>query len=147
MAAPRCEVALPLQALALDRLMPQGRTWLRPGRLHWIGSVQPAAGCGTYDLRLTARPGRPPTIVVTAPALQPNEDGHMPHVYDDGSLCVSQRGDWRPHMLFTDTFIPWSCEWLINYELWLATSIWFGDGPDMLDPESQARILHPYSQH
>ena len=81
---------------------------------------------------------------MTAPALRPNDDGLMPHVYDDGSLCVSQRGDWRPHMLFTDTFIPWSCEWLLHYELWLATSIWHGDGPDTMDVEPQARILHPY---
>lgn len=147
MAAPRSEASLPLQALALDRLMPHGRTRLSPGRLTWVGSVNPSVGCGAYELRLEARQGRPPTVVVNAPALRPNDDDLLPHVYDDGSLCVSQRGDWRPHMLFTDTFLPWSCEWLINYELWLATGLWHGDGPDMLDPESQARILHPYSHH
>lgn len=147
LAAPRNEVTLPVQALALDRVLPHGRTRLRPGRLSWIGSVQPGAGCGTYELRLDARPLQPPSVFVSSPTLRPNDAGLLPHVYDDGSLCVSQNGDWRPHMLFTDTFVPWSCEWLINYELWLATSLWHGDGPDMLDPESQARILHPYSQH
>ena len=145
-AAPRNEATLPLQAVALDRLLPHGRTRLAPGRLTWTGSIQPGTACGTYELRLEARTSRPPAVVVIAPALRPNADGLLPHVYDDGSLCVSQRGDWRPHMLFTHTFIPWTCEWLIHYELWLATGLWHGDGPDMLDPESQARILHPYSQ-
>lgn len=145
-AGPRNDVTLPVQALALDRLMPDGRTRLSRSRLTWTGSVRPGLDCGTYDLQLEAQSGRPPRIIVGSPSLQPNQDGLLPHVYDDGSLCVSQHGDWRPHMLFTDTFLPWSCEWLINYELWLGTGIWYGDGPDTLDPESQARVLHPYSR-
>ncbi len=145
--APRAEVSLPIQAIALDRLLPDGRTRLHRGRLSWVGTVQPGPACGEYELRLEARPASPPMISVKAPRLRPTDDGLLPHVYDDGSLCVSQRGDWRPHMLFTDTFVPWSCEWLMHYELWLATGIWYGDGPDMLDSESQARILHPYIQH
>ncbi|MBA8806677.1 hypothetical protein FHX71_000619 [Promicromonospora sukumoe] len=48
-------------------------------------------------------------------------------------------------MLFIDTFVPWSLEWLVYYELWRATGIWHGDGPDRTDPASQARILHPYT--
>ena len=138
------EASLPIQALALDRLLPGGRTRLGPGSLTWLGIVQPGQNCGRYELRLQARPATPPKIFVTAPALRPDADGLLPHVYDDGSLCVSQRGDWRPNMLFVDTFLPWSCEWLVYYELWLATGVWYGDGPDMLDAESQERILHPY---
>jgi hypothetical protein len=94
---------------------------------------------------LQARPAIQPSVFVVAPALRPNEHGLLPHVYDDGSLCLSQAGDWRPDMLFIDTFLPWSCEWLIQYELWIATSVWYGDGPDILDEESQGEILHPYT--
>jgi hypothetical protein len=140
----RAEVSLAMQALALDRLLPEGRSCLSPGRLAWTGVVRPGADCGEYTLELKAQPATPPRIVVIAPPRRPNGDGMLPHVYDDGSLCVSQPGDWRPHMLFMDTFLPWSCEWLVYYELWLATNVWFGDGPDTLDAESQARILHPY---
>ena len=133
-----------MQALALDWIMPAGRSRLRPGRLTWSGTVHPGSGSDEYELRLEARPATPPSIFVVAPALQTDANGQLPHVYDDRSLCLSQAGDWRPHMLFIETFLPWSCEWLIQYELWTATSVWYGDGLDILDEESQARILHPY---
>jgi hypothetical protein len=48
-------------------------------------------------------------------------------------------------MLLAQTLMPWACEWLVFYELWLAVSVWYGDGPDRLDPASQAKILHSYS--
>lgn len=140
----RVELSLPVQALALARLVPHGQVRLRPHKLIWHGQVQPTAASGTYDLRLEARRGTTPTVAVTSPALKPNEDGHLPHVYDTGSLCVSRFGDWRPHMLFTDSMLPWACEWLFFYELWLASGLWYGDGPDRLDDVSQARVLHPY---
>lgn len=66
-------------------------------------------------------------------------------MWGNGSLCVSRRRDWSPTMYLTETFLPWACEWLTFYELWLATDIWYGDGADCLDAESQGKILHPYS--
>lgn len=142
----RAEVPLPVQVLNLDRLLPGGRSCLSPVRLVWTGPASPGSGCGIYQVRLEAQPASPPSITVIHPPLRPNYDGLLPHVYTDGSLCVSQRGDWRPHMLFTDTFIPWTCEWLVYYELWVATGTWYGDGDDldMLSDESQARVLHEY---
>jgi hypothetical protein len=31
-------------------------------------------------------------------------------------------------MFVADTIVPWIDLWLINYEYWLATGIWFGGG-------------------
>jgi hypothetical protein len=31
-------------------------------------------------------------------------------------------------MLIVDTTIPWTSEWLINYEIWLPTGDWHGGG-------------------
>jgi len=143
-AARRAEVSLPVQALALRSVVPDSRARLTPRRLIWRGQVRPSQQSQTYELHLVAYPRRPPRITVTAPALRPDDDGRLPHVYHDGSLCVSQPGDWRPHMLFTATYLPWACEWLLYYELWLVTNLWFGDGPDRLDDVSQAAILHPF---
>ena len=139
-------VSLPVQALHLDRLLPAGRSCITPSRLTWTGSLSPGSGCETYLVRLDVRQACVPNISVVEPPLRPNRQGLLPHVYADGSLCVSQQGDWRPHMLFTDTFIPWTCEWLVYYELWVATGAWYGDGdePDILSAESQARIMHAY---
>jgi hypothetical protein len=81
---------------------------------------------------------------VIAPDLVPDADGNLPHVYDDGSLCVSESGDFRLGMRFVDTILPWALEWLVFYEQWRATGTWYGDGPDRLDPVSQSQIMHPY---
>lgn len=137
--------ALALQAFALRQLVPDGKTRLRPSRLVWTGRVQPTPETSTYLLRIDMELRRTPSVRVLSPSLKANDRGLLPHVYDDGTLCVSQAGDWRRGMLLTESFLPWACEWLIHYELWLATELWYGDGPDRLDAESQARILHPYN--
>lgn len=144
-AARTTELNLGQQALALRHLMPEGRTRLRPGQLVWTGQVRPTPETSQYEIRIDLKQGHTPTVWVLAPALKPNAEGLLPHVWGNGSLCVSQRGDWSPTMYLTETFLPWACEWLTYYELWLATNLWYGDGVDRLDPESQARILHPYS--
>lgn len=140
----RTEVNLAMQAGALRRFMPDSSIRLRPGHLTCIGWVKPTEETGRYQLRIDLRSHRTPTVWVLAPALKPNNDGLLPHVYDTGSLCVSQTGDWNATRLIVDTFLPWACEWLTFYELWLATGVWYGDGPGRLDAASQSSILHPY---
>ena len=31
-------------------------------------------------------------------------------------------------MFIADTIVPWACEWLLHYEIWLATGEWHGGG-------------------
>lgn len=140
----RSDVNFARQALCLDRAFPQGSVQLTPGRLVWTARVRPLPACEEYAVRLEAVPARTPSVHVDSPQLVPNSDGLLPHVYDDGSLCVSEFGDFRPGMLFVDTVVPWALEWLVYYELWRATDRWWGDGPDRLDDESQSRVLHSY---
>lgn len=142
--ARRSSLSLAVQALSLRSNFPASQISLHPARLTWQAEIQPAPITQRYRLRLVANAGSVPSVNVVAPVLQPNSSGMLPHVYDTGSLCLSQFGDWQPTMLFTDTFIPWAMEWLIFYELWRANGIWYGDGPDRLDPVSQTRALHPY---
>lgn len=141
----KAEPTLALQAFALRRVVPDGQARLGAGRLAWTGRVQPTPETSTYLLRIDMELLRTPLVRVLSPSLKANDRGLLPHVYDDGTLCVSQAGDWRRGMVLTESFLPWACEWLIYYELWLATEVWYGDGPDCLDAESQARILHPYN--
>lgn len=37
-------------------------------------------------------------------------------------------GEWKPRMKLADTIVPWAAEWLLHYELWLATGEWGGGG-------------------
>lgn len=144
-AAPRrTDVNLPLQALSLSRAFPRGAIRLSAQRLVWECAVRPAPTCSEYIVRLEAGPAKMPSIYVQDPELVPNGDGLLPHVYEDGSLCVSKFGDFHPGMLFVDSIVPWTSEWLIFYELWRATGLWFGDGADQLDEDAQSQVLHPY---
>jgi len=138
------EVTPALQAFALRQVMPNGRARIHSGTLTWVGQVQPGPECSTYELQIDHRPRRLPTVRVLAPALKPNDQGLLPHVYSDGTLCLHDEGEWHSKMLLSQTILPWASEWLFYYELWLASDTWFGDGPERLDPVSQSEILHPY---
>ena|SRR5689334_10003262 len=140
----RAEMNLPLQAGALVRHVPNSSARLRVGRLTWTGQVQPSNETRTYELRIDVKQHGTPAVWVLNDALKPNDIGLMPHVYNDGSLCLSRRDDWSPDLLLVQTFLPWACEWLTYYELWKATGLWYGDGLHRLDAASQAKILHPY---
>lgn len=144
-AARGAELTPALQAFALRQTMPDGRARIRNGGLTWVGSVQPGPGCSTYQLEIVHRPLRLPTTRVLSPTLKSNGDGLLPHVYNDGTLCLHDEGEWCSNMLLAQTVLPWACEWLFYYELWLGSATWYGDGPDRLDPASQAKILHPYA--
>jgi hypothetical protein len=141
----RTEATLAQQALALRQFMPAGSIYLRPTSLRWTGSVRPTPQTHDYQLQISLAPGESPSTRVLFPALQPDDQGRLPHVFEDGSLCLNRRGEWRSVMLLTDSVLPWACEWLTFYELWRATGIWYGDGPEHLDAEAQDRILHRYS--
>jgi integrase-like protein len=39
---------------------------------------------------------------------------------------------------------PGACEWLLFYELWLATDLWFGDGPTALMMRRRPRSCIPF---
>lgn len=138
------DLNIAVQALALRQLFPLSLIRVSAGHLLWRGSVRPSEASDTYQLELEYRRRATPKVKVTAPDLVPNSDGLLPHVWDTGHLCVHRFGDWQPRLLLTRTFIPWSAEWLVYYELWRATGIWHGDGHDRLDAVSQRRILHPY---
>lgn len=141
----RGSLGLAQQAFAIKNSFPDSRPLLARGRLIWRWEIRPGEITSSYNLLLLARDEREARVYVEEPDLRPNENGLLPHVYDNGSLCLNRHGEWQPRMLFVDTFIPWAAQWLIFYELWKATDIWYGDGPDFLDKASQSALLHPYS--
>lgn len=139
------EVSLALQAFSLRQFLPGSTIRVGPQHLTWRGRVQPLPSAGTYSLELRAGRLSTPTVRVLAPDLVPDGSGRLPHVYDDGSLCLGQPGEWNRSMFFVDTLVPWAFEWLVYYELWRATGTWMGDGEQSTDDASQAAILHPYA--
>ena len=80
-----------------------------------------------------------PLVRVIRPRLQLRwdvEEAPLPHAYLDSQapelspLCLFDPAnhEWTPDDLIADTIVPWACEWLACYEMWLATGRWFGGG-------------------
>jgi hypothetical protein len=115
------------QALGLRSLFPDADLTLRPGRLSWTGRLQPSDLSRAYTVQMTYTSGRYPAVRVLTPKLQASGNGFLPHTYDNGTLCLHDAGQWNATMLIVDTIVPWAAEWLLHYEIWLATSEWSGD--------------------
>lgn len=138
------DVNLAHQAFALRHVFPDSVVHLRRGRLVWKGSLVPTDASGTYEVDLIANsPRSTPQVWVREPSLRPSDDGRLPHIHKGGNLCLNTIGQWSSRMLFVDSVIPWTSEWLMYYELWRATDVWFGDGAEKLDQVSQDLLLHP----
>lgn len=121
-------------AKRLDRLYPDGKAALRKGTLRWVGTLQPSEISAVYRVDLTYQPPRPPTVFVRWPELIPNEMGELPHIYQDGSLCLYAPGQWSHHDRIDETVLPWTSEWLLHYEFWRATGDWHGSGGNHTGP-------------
>lgn len=114
------------------------------GHLTWLSSIRPTDTADEYEVRLEAEVGLAPEVFVESPELVPDADGRLPHVYPSGAICLHRVGEWRAHMLYINTVIPWAAEWLFYYELWRASGTWCGDGANVLTPTAQSALLHPY---
>jgi hypothetical protein len=112
----------------------------------WRGELTPNPVADTYLVELFAKSGnRQPDVFVLAPELKPDGEGRLPHVWPDGTLCLSKYGEWQGNSLFVETCVPWTAEWLLHYEIWCATGVWMGDAIDATT-ETTSRILHHFQR-
>ena len=127
------------QAFGLRSVFPSSDLRLRPDNLYWTGDLQPSDLSRVYSMRVTYRRGQYPVTRVLSPKLTATETGFLPHTYDNGTLCLHDVEQWNATMLIVDTIVPWAAEWLLHYEIWLATSEWFGD----LEPSARLPLHNP----
>lgn len=101
------------------------RTW---NALTWVGPVTPTASSATYELLLDLRLQRSPLIYVVRPHLEALPGEHLPHVYPFNTLCLYYGAEeWDASHPLAD-LVGWACEWLLFYEVWLASGEWLGGG-------------------
>jgi hypothetical protein len=104
--------------------------------LTWISTVTPSALSATYKIRLHYKRGLGAKVYVIEPKPLKLASGEsrLPHVYSTPNqrLCLYYPTDqeWDNSMLYVHTLIPWACEWLMHYELWVCTGTWHGGGID-----------------
>ena len=116
------------QAFALRSTFPDSTATLRGDTLMWVGRLRPSEVSEPYTVQITYARLHYPQVRVLAPSIV-DEHEFVPHVYDTGNLCVHDEHDWAPSLLLVDSIVAWTIEWLLFWELFMATGRWFGDGP------------------
>jgi hypothetical protein len=122
-------ISLATQHGHLLRRYPNSKIVRLHERLVWLGTLTPADYTASYEVLIDHQIGKSPLIYVARPRLQLLEGQALPHVYPLNTLCLFL-GDreWHQSIPIADTLVPWASEWLLFYELWLATGEWLGEG-------------------
>lgn len=117
------------QAFALRGAFPKAKTKLTPTRFTWTDTLQPTELSRVYTVRVILNAGPYyPKVRVICPLLETRPGESIPHLFDDGSLCLHLEDEWNSTMLMVDSTVPWTSEWLFNYEIWMGTGTWYGGG-------------------
>ena len=102
--------------------------------LVWEGKIKPYVLSMTYDIRVEYTMGKDPDVYIINPNPLPlaKDATKLPHIYNHEKqhLCLYHRrmNEWNECKMIADTIIPWTSEWLLHYEYWVATGIWHGGG-------------------
>jgi hypothetical protein len=123
-------ISLAVQAFNLKRMFPESRYMINRNCLTWESELTPSSLSKTYTVRLRYKLNKSPDIIVIKPGLISPDGENLPHTYSGERLCLYYPGvgEWRSNLLLARTIVPWISEWLINYEIWLATGTWCGGG-------------------
>ena len=122
-----------MQAGKLKSLFPLSKPLFNQNGLTWKYTITPSPLSAFYEIKLSYTKGMHPNVYVLNPklCLYPGEI-YLPHVYDTKKqwICIYYRKgrEWKSSMYLVDTVLPWTCEWLLHYECWLATGEWHGGG-------------------
>jgi len=127
-------IPLTIQATFLHLYFPDSKYFIKNDTLIWKGYLQPTHLSQKYLIRIEYQHGMHPNVYVLQPASLLFAAGKtkLEHVYNTKTqqLCIYYRSgfEWFESMLIADSIIPWTSEWLLHYEYWVATGIWHGGG-------------------
>ncbi len=124
----RSELTLAIQRLHLKKMFPDADCQIHGNTLTWKGRICPTCLSDSYLVELIYRQKGSPKVFVREPQLQRRNGQRAPHLYDEGNLCLHYPDEWTPNMILSDSILPWTSEWLLHYEVWLATGEWCGGG-------------------
>lgn len=97
--------------------------------LRCVGNLRPTSTSDDYTIEISYRiPTRPRIHVLSPPLRLAPGQNRLKHVFPGDELCLYIQGEWRPDLPLSRYVIPWVSEWLLFYEVWLATGEWLGGG-------------------
>ncbi len=125
-------INLVAQLLQLRTMFPNSTGSVYKGTLRWKCEIQPTVICHSYIIELTYKFSSFPVVNVIGAPWRVLGAKHPPHIYADGSLCLfyPKAREFNGTMILARTIVPWASEWLMFYELWLASDggEWLGGG-------------------
>ncbi|MBB6327651.1 hypothetical protein FHS59_003294 [Algoriphagus iocasae] len=123
------------QEAALKSFFPDSKISRKSdSEITWTHTVKPTPLSAAYTLLLHYKKTDGAKVYVVSPKPLRLAEGkdRLPHVYNQAEqrLCLyfPITNEWNPSMLYVKTLIPWACEWLMHYEIWVGTGEWKGGG-------------------
>ena len=128
----------------------------------WRGMLRPYKKAFTIEIyyrtplfpEMFTIAGVQPLVQVLGPVLERHptyEEGPIPHIYENRDnrlfpfLCLFDPyiPEWGIEDFLSETTVPWTERWLINYEFWLATGLWRGGGRHLTDEDDSKTASRP----
>lgn len=128
------EIPLIVQANKLKLYFPYSKYSIKQNILIWKGYLQPTYLSPKYLVKVVYQREKQPHVYVLEPKPLILAEGKskLEHVYNTEKqhLCIyyKKAKEWNGTKLIADTIIPWTSEWLLHYEIWVATGTWHGGG-------------------
>lgn len=141
------KISLIVQAGRLRSLFPDSKvSRIGEESLVWRHAIIPTPLGNSYKVLLRYRRNKGVDCYVLEPRLLlARGQKALPHVYSTPrqKLCLffPDGREWHAGMLLTETIVPWASEWLLHYEIWLATGIWKGGGTSHAEDGSVTESL------
>lgn len=127
-------IPLAIQLINLKRMFPASVGCVDGGRLRWsYDEFRASPVSGVYRIEIEGRFGAKPEVWLSCGAISEDNINESPHHYDIDSeslrvrVCLD-KFDWKPHQLYSSTYIPWAMEWIVFFEIWCITGVWSGGG-------------------
>lgn len=128
------EIPLIVQAKKMQLYFPDSKYSVRKNILVWKSYLQPTYLSSKYFIKVVYQHEKHPNVYVIEPKPLILAEGKskLEHVYDTDRqhLCLyyKRAKEWNGTKFIADTIIPWTSEWLLHYEIWVATGRWHGGG-------------------
>lgn len=125
----RRRLTLAQQAFGLRGRFHEARIHFGALGLVCVVDLVPSPLSRSYTVQIEYNGYSRPVVKVVSPSLEAIPEGELPHTFENDELCLHLHEEWGPEQLITTTIVPWAAEWLLHYELWLASGgTWCGGG-------------------
>lgn len=143
-------ISLDKQLYRLRKKFPQGKGYIRKGKLVWHCNLQLGEEYGQYKIKLLYDLYSSPKVFAIEPNLYELTGGiEPPHIYifneDVTKLCLfyPSSNEWSSDKYLSETVVPWACLWFMYFNGWMATGKWYGGGkhPKPKDNNVKGRVF------